>query len=153
MGKFMFGEWGRIRDLRQRISVLRKEETEHRTISYYAHLHEQGDKKEAVPIGLIQALVSAQVELAELETERLIRKARRRGIELPKEPSWWWEDAEPDGNEVFYLTDIGRAGVARLIREDKRASIEWWVKITVPVLTAIITLLSLVVALVSVSRK
>lgn len=113
---------------------------------------EPGDKPE-MPMELQFSLHSYGRELDELETDQLLRKAHGRGIKFPSESSWWYEDTDYEGREVHYLTDIGKAGVWRLIRDDKRATIEWWAKILVPVLTTLISILSLIVALVSVSKK
>lgn len=102
-----------------------------------------------------------QRELAELDTNQLVRKAGRRGIQIPDNENWWREDETFEGREIlngvyegkFYLTEFGKAGVSRLIQDDRRKSIEWWVKILTPVLSALIALLGVIVALVSVSRK
>jgi len=40
-----------------------------------------------------------------------------------------------------------------MIKEERRRDIEWWVKILTPLLATLITLLSLVIALISVSKK
>ena len=48
----------------------------------------------------------------------------------------WWDDIKDHGGTIeeieaatnFYLTDKGAAAAKRLIREDKRKSVEWWIK-------------------------
>lgn len=149
----MFDDWRKRRALRRKIASLKEEVAERRVVSYYASLGEPERRETLIPVALKDAISHSQRELAALETDRLMRKARRRGIQFPKEPSWWWEDTDYNGNDVFYLTDVGIAGASRLIREDRRATIEWWTKIIVPLLTTLISILSLLVALVSVSRK
>lgn len=150
----MFNEWRERRELRKRIASLKKEEAARQSISAYDYFNEPEHKPEEMPIELKLLLHRSERELDELETSRLVRKARRRGIKFPSESSWWYEDNDYEGREVHYLTDIGKAGVSRLIREDRRASFEWWVsKVIVPLLTALISVLGLIVALVSVSKK
>ena len=107
-----------------------------------------------MPTGLTFRLYSSERELDKLETDRLLRKAHKRGIKISSEAYWWYEDTDYEGRDVSYLTDIGKAGISRLIREDRKASIQWWVTtIVVPLITALISVLSLLVALVSVSSK
>jgi hypothetical protein len=124
-----------------------------RRIKHYNHLLAEGEGR----VGLQSEVRSLKVRLDELETERLIGKAQRLGIEIPKKEGWWWDDLDyvssPD-DVSFYLTDVGKAGVSKLIREERKKSIEWWIKtIIVPLITALISVLSLIVALVSVSSK
>lgn len=58
-----------------------------------------------------------------------------------------------DDLTVRWLTKTGRLMVANLLKEERKRNIEWWVKIVTPVLAALISLLGLVVALVTVSKK
>jgi hypothetical protein len=104
-------------------------------------------------------LIISTLQLVELETDRLVKKAQRMGIEIPRKDNWWWEDETFDGPMIsngvyegkFYLTEWGKAGVSKLIREERRKSIEWWIKVITPILSAIIALLGLIVALVTVA--
>jgi lipopolysaccharide export LptBFGC system permease protein LptF len=59
----------------------------------------------------------------------------------------------PDYAVTDWLSDAGGIGAAKLIRQERRTNAEWWVKIVTPLLAALISLLGLVVALVTVSRK
>lgn len=145
-----------MRELRREITQLEEEEAALRAgrenpDDAPATIEEYG--RNAIIINLNRLFI----QLAELETERLVRKARRLGIQIPQNDSWWWADtdnADSPDNVNFYLTDIGKAGVTRLIRDNRRASIEWWFKtIIIPLLTILISALGLIVALVSVSKK
>lgn len=68
-------------------------------------------------------------------TDRLTSELLKRGIEPPRGHGMWWDDSEDHGGTIeeieaatgFYLTDKGEAAARRLIREDKRKNIEWWV--------------------------
>ena len=102
---------------------------------------------------------SRATELEQLESALLIESARRLSVEIPSKrdkPGWWSSDQEPgmpDYAVTDWLSDTGRIGAAKLIRQERRTNAEWWVKIVTPLLAALISLLGLVVALVTVSRK
>ena len=51
-----------------------------------------------------------------------------------------------------WLSEIGQAMVTRLIADDRKKNIEWWMKIVIPLLTLMISLMGLIVALVTVAR-
>jgi hypothetical protein len=144
----MFDERRERRKLQEKIASLKKQEAELETDPF-------DDSPPHPDLAMVKyRLHSAQQYLDELETDWLVRKARRRGIEFPKDSRWWYETTDYLDNEVHYLTETGKAGMSRLIRDDKRASFEWWVsKVVVPLITALISVLSLIIALVSVSSK
>jgi hypothetical protein len=96
-------------------------------------------------------------EFMDDERENLKRKARdttrcltaellSRGIEPPRGQGMWWDDMEDHGGTIeeieaatqFYFTDKGEAAARRLIREDKRKNVEWWVKV-VGAIAALVT--------------
>ena len=93
------------------------------------------------------------------ESNVIISKAQRLAIEVPTadtKPSWWDNDSDdnmPSDATSQWLSEIGRTGVSKMIKEERRRDIEWWVKILTPLLATLITLLSLVIALISVSKK
>jgi hypothetical protein len=158
----MFDERRKLRKLRKKIALLEEEEFSLRAG------RDIGEHPDDVPAkveqygrnAIIINLNHLSIQLAELETNRLVRKAQRLGIEIPRTDNWWWEDekvAEVINGEYhgkYYLSDIGKAGVSKLIRDEKRKSIEWWIKtVIVPLLTVLISALGLIVALVSISKK
>jgi len=76
------------------------------------------------------------------ETDALKREALRLGIEIPRNPGWWWEDVDNFGgslqdwefvrDDYTYLTEIEKSGARRFIREEvrrleqeMRKDIEW----------------------------
>ena len=96
------------------------------------------------------------------ETAELEREALRLGIDIPRHASWWWDDSEQfrgvpsDQMEdlvSYYLTKQGRAGVRRLIREEKRKNIEWWLKVVGSVITLITGLVGTLIGLFAVLRN
>jgi hypothetical protein len=65
------------------------------------------------------------------ETDALKREALQLGILIPRDPGWWWIDDEVArdvssemweliGSDYEYLTDFGKAGTRRLIRDERR---------------------------------
>jgi hypothetical protein len=64
------------------------------------------------------------------ETDTLRAEALRLGIPIPRDPGWWWidDDVRRDVSAEMweliksdheYLTEIGKAGTKRLIREER----------------------------------
>jgi lipopolysaccharide export LptBFGC system permease protein LptF len=149
-----FRERRNLRNLRREISVLEKKTAgwDWRAAEWFGKDSEQAKEQEK----LQDKLYPLKQRLDAIETERLTKKARQLGIEIPSNRTWWWDDLDyvssPD-EATFYLTDIGKAGVSKLIREERRKNIEWWVKTITPILGALISLLGLVIALISVSKK
>ncbi len=89
-----------------------------------------------------------------IETERLLRKATKLGIDFPDKPGWWWNDIDDEGvNYRNYLTDSGEAGVLRLIREERRKSVEWWVKIIGGVITLLTGLAGSIIGIIAILKK
>lgn len=65
------------------------------------------------------------------ETDVLRREALQLGIPIPRDPGWWWIDDEvlrSVSSEMWeliksdheYLTEIGKSGTDRLIRDERR---------------------------------
>lgn len=62
------------------------------------------------------------------ETDEILREALRLGIEIQGKSDWWWEDMDNFGGSIddweyvkddfTYLTEIGKAGARRQIREE-----------------------------------
>lgn len=160
--RIVLDEWRKMRKLRKEIASLEAEEAALRSG------RDSGEPPDAPATAeeygrnaTILNLNHLSVQLAELETKRLVRKARRLGIHIPRDAGWWWEAetvarVTPHGTYegTYYLTDAGKSGISKLIREERKKSVGWWVtNVIVPLLTAIISVLGLIVALVSVSKK
>lgn len=65
------------------------------------------------------------------ETDALKAEALRLGVVIPNDPDWWWVDDEVARSvsseqweliksDYEYLTDIGKSGTKRLIRDELR---------------------------------
>lgn len=104
------------------------------------------------------------------ETDTLKHEALKLGIEIPNHSAWWWDDVENFGgslqnweivkDEFTYLTDVGKIGVRKLIRDEKRKeiewkrkNIEWWIKIIVTVITALTGLVGALIGVFAILRK
>jgi hypothetical protein len=100
---------------------------------------------------------SHKLQLELYESDLLRRKALQLGIDIPANPDWWKDDNDdgvmPPESVTTWLTYKGRVGVDKLIREEKRKNIEWLVKTLTPIIGALISLLGLIVALVTISKK
>lgn len=72
-------------------------------------------------------------QLEFFESELLLAKAERLGIDLPERKDWWssedvMNELSPDG-VTWWLSQKGRIGVANLIKQERRKDLEWWLKI------------------------
>ena len=143
--KFMFDEWIKRRSLQREIRFLEKDKFK---------LDELADKEEVLELdGKINSRLQ---RLDTIDTDRLVKKANQLGIETPyHKENWWWDDIDYVGAEDSrrYLTDMGKMGLSKLITEERRKNIEWWVKIVVTVLTALTGLVGSIIGVVSVLRK
>lgn len=111
-----------------------------------------------------QALVLAVFDLQghthalqQFESRHVIWKAERLAVEVPdlkEKPTWWTDDGENGTPATFrWLSERGRLGVLRLIREERRKTWEWRIKVLTPILTILVGILGLLVALVSLLLK
>ena len=80
-------------------------------------------------------------ELGKIRTDKLVRRAERRGIDLHAKQEWWdsIDEGEWTGMEshIKVLTDTGLAQAKRLIRDDFRQSVKWWVEVVALVIAAL----------------
>lgn len=138
----MFDEWKERRSLQREINLLQREEST---------LHGLVDQEKLAKLHI--KISGRQQRLAVIDTDRLLRQVRELGIELPtKKESWWEDDLDYVGPAdcSSWLTGIGKAGVSKLIREERRKNIEWWVKIVVTVVTALTGLVGTLIGVLSV---
>jgi hypothetical protein len=95
--------------------------------------------------------------LEQFESRHVIFKAERLGVDVPnneERPTWWTRSYDDDPKLVYYwLSERGRVGVLRLVREERRKTWEWRIRVLTPVLTILLGILGLLVALVSVLLK
>jgi hypothetical protein len=107
------------------------------------------EEREAIIAERDGEMVQPQILYEITEAERLTRKARKLGIQFEHDPSWWREIEPADQR----WGNAGHARLRKLIRDEKFNIAGQWVKILVPVLTVLVSLLGLLVALVTVLRK
>lgn len=84
------------------------------------------------------------MQLGELLSRQLIRRASSRGLDIPNDDSWWEESLG-----YKYLSKTGRARVERMIRDDFRENSKWFMEV-VAVLTGLVGAL---IGLLSVLRR
>ena len=105
------------------------------------------------------------------ETAELKKQALELGIEIPSKEAWWWDDSEELINEgrglqeleysvSSYLTEQGKAGVRKLIREEmkkedewRRARISWKVGLVVAIISAITGLAGAAIGIIAILKK
>ena len=93
-------------------------------------------------------------ELGKIKTAKLVRRAERRGIDLYANQDWWnsIDEGEWTGMEsqMKVLTDHGLAQAKRLIRDDFRQSVKWWVEVASQVAMALAGLGGIAIGILSV---
>jgi hypothetical protein len=71
-----------------------------------------------------------------------------------EKPSWWRDDSEDDQEAVIrWLSEKGRQGVLNLIRDEQRKTWEWRIKLIIPILTILVSILGLLVAAIALLNK
>ena len=98
----MLDEWRERRSLQREINHLKRAEST---------LDGLVDQQKLATLHI--KLSVRQQRLAVIDTDRLLRKVRELGIELPSnKDSWWWDDLDYVGPDEYrsYLTGIGKAG-------------------------------------------
>ena len=122
----MFAERRRRRDLRRKVQDVR-EELNALGPATLANINEPERKA----LGARFDQHSNQLEF--FESQLLINKAERFGIDIPDRKDWWSDDniqgdLSPD-DVTEWLSQKGRIGLANLIRQETRKDLEWWLKI------------------------
>jgi hypothetical protein len=136
----------------------------------YPHQKVRKYKKEARTL-YVRGDVDAYVEKLKLlglklrgaETDMLLLKARKLGVDIPENPAWWRVDTFleqnflgefPDENgKRRYLTEAGFYGMTRLVREAQRSNIEWWIKVTGGVLAGMTGLAGTIIGIIAILSK
>jgi hypothetical protein len=106
----------------------------------------------------------AERDLEQFESRLLLKEALDRGIAVSRDSDWWSNDRKDyerpgqdgqfiDDMTTVWLSETGRAMVTRLIRDDRKKNVEWWIKVITPLLGAAISILGLLIALITVSRR
>lgn len=124
--------------------------------NYQAALHNPDKTKQAVLIATLE-LQSCHWALDQHKSRIILWKAEKFGLEVPtfqEKPSWWRDDGE-DGQEpvIRWLSEKGRQGLQNLIRDERRKTWEWRVRVITPILTILVSILGLLVAAVSLLNK
>ena len=91
----------------------------------YENARNEGQQEEAV-MAWHHESERPEAELGKIETNKLLRRAERRGLDLYDEQSWW-TDHPNHQTEARFLTYSGRGKAKRLIRNDFRQSAMWWI--------------------------
>ena len=131
----MFDEWRERRKLKREITAIER--------SYRSKLKVATDEdRESLEDERESELASPQMLLEIIEYEELVGKAQRLGLDVHK------VDSSSHGG-----MSTTNPRLRKLIRDERLNIVGQWVKILVPVLTVLVSLLGLFVALVTVLRK
>ncbi len=117
--------------------------------------------------GVVRLNLSQELEMKEAEThetEALMHEALLLGIDIPERSDWWREDKTIFDNSTaqeiehvrrrnFFLTAKGKAGVKKLIKDEKRKNVEWWFKIVGSIIALITGLLGALIGVLAFLMK
>ena len=109
-----------------------------------------GNRERADNPELQERLRACRIRIEKAESNLLLHKAHYLGIEYPtktEKPDWWELDSEES-----WLSEKGQIRVNRLIKEERQKNIEWWVKVVTPLIGALISLMGLIIALITILR-
>lgn len=98
------------------------------------------------------------------ETAELKRQALEYGIEIPHKAEWWWDDSEDliesgvglqelEYTISHYLTEEGKAGVRRLIREEQAMIKDRRIRWVCQIIAAITGLAGAIIGILAMLRK
>jgi hypothetical protein len=100
------------------------------------------------------------------ETAELTGKATELGIEIPEGHSdWWWFDEECWGgksqeeielgacDDSWYLTQKGKAGLRKLIRDERRKNLSWWLEAVAKLITLLVGLIGSLIGVLAFVKK
>jgi hypothetical protein len=144
----------RLAELRQTIFVLEIE---------YARAKAQGQAP--FVLSTQWEMVRNHVKLAEqIESELLRERAAWWGIEIPNKPEWQEIELISEfgidgktGTErdqpIVTFNEKGRAIITRQIREAQLSYLQKWVAVLTPLLSLLLSVLSVIVAILALSRK
>jgi hypothetical protein len=97
----------------------------------------------------------ARWNLQKFESNALIGRAQRKGIQIPRTSGWWDDDSEQyqgmsiPQNEMDllvseWLTPAGIFGARRFFKEERRKTFEWWyTKVVIPTLQVAVPIIAL----------
>lgn len=103
-----------------------------------------GEDRDRLVAEMFGETAEPEAELAQLETDLRIEKAGFWSVEIPDTPEWWQRNPWNSGRT---LTHRGVVVADRLIRDERRATVKWWVEAVTQVGTTIIGVIGALIAL------
>jgi hypothetical protein len=142
----MFAERSRRRNLKRKMELMREEQHALGPATL-ANINEPDRKA----LGARFDRHSNQLEF--FESQILLSKAERLGIDIPDRKDWWASDDAhgdlPPDDITWWLSQKGRIGLANLIKQERRKDFEWWLK----VIAALTGLGGVLIGIISVFRR
>lgn len=145
-----------FREIRERRTLRRLRRRVNDSMKAWMHAKVQYRKSE-IAIDVLSAAQDqanfARWNLQKFESNALIGKAQRKGIEIPRTSGWWDNDSEqyqgiPQSEMELlvseWLTTTGIFGARRFFKEERRKTFEWWyTKVVIPTLQALVPIIAL----------
>lgn len=141
----MLNNWRLRRQTKQKLKRL---ERKHASLQAPYPMPDDWPHKEKYE-SLWAKIVEERLMLRVYQTLSLEDKARRLGIEIPDDKAGWWEGDK--GLSPFTATGI--IGVRKIIRDERFRRLEQWVKVVIPVISALTGLLGILFGLLTLLWK
>jgi len=110
--------------------------------------------------GTREELKDHERKLAAFEYEHLLTTANRLGVDIPtheEKPSWWSSNSSKGMDfgsaTVYWLSDAGEAGLSKLIRQEKRKNVEWWIRTVGSIVGLLTGLLGALIGVIALLKK
>lgn len=143
-------EWRERRVLLREIKQLKKSYTAKKDTV-------QAQGKSQLLSAHMSELVDIKLKLKQLETKQINRRATKLGIKIPTDDKEVWYTQMVSGEDgpeaVAVYSQEGKRRMGRLIRDERRSNVEFWIKILSPIIAALTGLTGAIIGLLAFLKK
>lgn len=103
----------------------------------------------------VHKLSEAHKNLKDFEDKAIKERAAKYGVHIPFENKLWWEDHLEFGDwrKHIQLSDIGKANVSKLIKDERRKIFGFWAAIIFSGLAGLTGIIGAIIGIVAILKK